>query len=246
MKTLMKFYSVAATALLLSATSLFASLGTGTLTISAPGLVNGDANGPYAVASTSATGPDLGNFDTFCLAYTVDYYNNGKYNYNISTAVQPQAGGYGGEGLGYVSVGTAWLYNQYLSGNAALTGYNDAIQEVIWYLQGQTAPKSATGYTTVLDMVNNAEGASVGDNAKGMYGIYALNLLIGSGSGYAPAAPGDVGGYAQPQLCYLPTNTPQTPPSTSVPEPSTVVAGMLILLPLGISAVRILKNRNAQ
>ncbi|HUZ07000.1 MAG TPA: hypothetical protein VMV89_05875 [Candidatus Paceibacterota bacterium] len=237
MKTTKKLCYVSVVALLLSATNLFATLSTGTLTITAPGLSHGDVNGPYDVVSTPATGADLGNFDTFCLAYTVDYYSGGKYDYVVSTDVEPQAGGFGGTGKGYVTLGTAWLYSQYLDNNAALTGKNDAIQEVIWYLQGQSAPTSASGYDTILDLVDTQFGGNVDNNANGEYGIYALNLLIGTGSGYASAAPGDAHGYAQPQLCYIPA---------PVPEPGTVMAGMLILAPLTASTVRRLrKNKSA-
>ena len=238
MKTIKKLCCFGVAGLLLSATNLFASLSTGTLTITAPGLAHGDVNGPYDVISTPATGADLGNFDTFCLAYTVDYYSGGKYNYDVSTEVLPQAGGFGGTGLGYVTLGTAWLYSQYLDNNADLNGKNDAIQEVIWHLQGQSAPTSATGYSDILDLVDNQLGANVDNNANGQYGIYALNLLIGTGSGYASAAPGDAHGYAQPQLCYI-------PPPASVPEPSTVMAGMLILAPLTVSTVRRLRKNKS-
>jgi len=43
-----------------------------------------------------------------------------------------------------------------------------------------------------------------------------------------------------------PTPTNSTPSSniTSVPEPSTIVAGALLLLPFGISTVRILRKGN--
>ena len=228
---------MAGVATLLATPTLFASLGTGTLTITAPGLAHGDINGPYNVVSTPVTGPNLGNFETFCLAYTVDYYNGGKYNYNISTKVEPQYGNLGGTGLGYITLGTAWLYSQYRSGNVQLTGYNDAIQEVIWYLQGQTSganpsPTSAPDYSYILGLVNGAKGANVLNDADGAYNVYALNLLIGDGTGYAPAAPGDADGYAQPQLCMVP-----------VPEPGTIIAGTLVLLPFGISTFRILRKR---
>jgi hypothetical protein len=235
MKTIKKLYCFGMAGLLFSTTNLFASLSTGTLTITAPGLSSGDVNGPYTVVSTPTTGTDLGDFDTFCLAYTVDYYNGGKYDYVVSTEVQPQFGNSGVAGLGYVSLGTAWLYSQYLDHNAALTGYNDAIQEVIWHLQDQSAPTSATGYNDILALVN-ANVANVNNNANGEYGIYAFNLVIGSGSGFTGAAPGDADGYAQPQLCYIPT---------AVPESSTVMAGMLILAPLTVSTVRRLRKNKS-
>ncbi len=54
--------------------------------------------------------------------------------------------------------------------------------------------------------------------------------------------------------CYKPsppcTTTPpcpKTPPTvTSVPEPSTIVAGALLLLPFGVSTMRILRRHKAQ
>jgi hypothetical protein len=57
-----------------------------------------------------------------------------------------------------------------------------------------------------------------------------------------PIASSVSGDYVQPQLVEL-GNGSQT---SSVPEPSTVFAGALMLLPLGVSAVRIMrKNRRS-
>jgi hypothetical protein len=48
--------------------------------------------------------------------------------------------------------------------------------------------------------------------------------------------------------CKPPCPPPQPPPPhiTSVPEPSTIVAGALLLLPLGVSTLRILRRNKAE
>ncbi len=47
--------------------------------------------------------------------------------------------------------------------------------------------------------------------------------------------------------CQPPCPPPQPPPHiTSVPEPSTILAGALLLLPLGVSTLRILRRHKAE
>lgn len=54
--------------------------------------------------------------------------------------------------------------------------------------------------------------------------------------------------------CYKPVPCPPCPPPcpppvpkiTSVPEPSTIVAGALLLLPFGVSTMRILRRHKSQ
>ena len=146
----MKTFTYAAligAASLLTCSSSYATIsGAGTLKITAPGLSGGDADGPYNVVSTATTGPSLGSFQTFCLGSKVDFVSGQSYDYSISLQVQPFAS----EGLhpnpttalSYVALGTAWLYNQFLTGSIGTLGVNnsqnDAIQLAIWYLQGQS------------------------------------------------------------------------------------------------------------
>ncbi len=66
--------------------------------------------------------------------------------------------------------------------------------------------------------------ATIVGNANGAYGVVALNLWDSNGSSTAPNK--------QPMLGI-------------VPEPSTIIAGALLLLPFGVSTVRILRKNKA-
>ncbi len=225
MKTL-KSIGLIVAASIFTAPSLFAQ-GTGTLTISAPLLP--DVDGPYLVNMiTTSTGPSLGSsFETFCIGSQVDYNSGQSYTYQISTSVQPFTAE-GAGGLQYVALGTAWLYSQFRAGAfGSQTANNDALQQAIWNFQGQVGGV-VNAFTALADA---AVGTANAENvSNGAYGVYALNLSIGSGS----SAPGDVDGFAQPQLCLIP-----------VPEPTTIAAGAMLLLPLGASMVRVVRNRQS-
>jgi hypothetical protein len=230
MKTL-KSIGLIVAASMFTAPSLFAAIiGTGTLTITAPGLP--DVNGPYAVQTTAVTtGPNLGNFETFCIGSQVDYNSGQSYTYSINTAVQPFTTENGG-GLQYVALGTAWLYSQYRAGHigdgSSNDANNDALQAAIWFLQGQAGGINNSFVTLAATAVGGV--ANLENLSNGAFNVYALNLSVGSGN----SAPGDLAGYAQPQLCLIP-----------VPEPATIAAGAMLLLPLGASMVRVLRNRKS-
>jgi len=238
-------------ALLLTSPSLFATIiGTGSLTILAPGY-GPDQAGPYSVSAVVvSSGVNPGSsFQTFCLGSQVDYTPGPGYTYQISDIVEPSGAPPGGVGApGYVTWGTAWLYSQYLGGT--LPGYsgtvnglfNDALQEAIWTLQKQTfngigLTLSAAATADPTDLANDLNallGAAVaaatadniaggdGSNANGAFGVYALDLLTGPNT------------YAQPQLVMVP-----------VPEPSTMIAGALMVVPFLGGAVRGLRRERA-
>ena len=120
---------------------------------------NGDQAGPYdiQIIGSAITGLYVGadslglgqQFQTFCIASTVDY-SPGSYYYQVSSAVQPFAGE-NPQGVSPVVVwGTAYLYNCFLkTPNNSLFGgmtptagsvaneKDDALQEAIWTFQGQ-------------------------------------------------------------------------------------------------------------
>ena len=167
----------------------------------------------------------LGNFETFCLN-KVALANSGQvYNYVSSDNVIPVPAG--ASNPDPVTLGTAWLYSEFRSGGlaSAVGGftYNDAssadqLQQAIWYLEG-----SAGGLNNAFVTAANAalQGLGYGNNsvmnaANGAFGVFALHLTAN-------------GSDAQPVLGM-------------VPEPSTVVAGMLLLLPFGISTFRIIRK----
>jgi hypothetical protein len=244
-KTFIKTCALVGTATLLTTPSLFAALiGSGDLTISAPGLSSGDVDGPYSVVTTSvASGQNLGNFSTFCIGSQVDYYSGGSYAYQISTSVQPFADGTAG-GLSYISLGTAWLFNQYTTGalgdGSKNDAVNNAIQMAFWYLQGQQAGGQNNIYVTDAMNAISGMGGNYLANANGAWGVYALDMSPTNGTGLAP---GDAYNYAQPELCQIP-GSPGFNGSPVIPEPSTVFAASLLLLPLGVSVLRIVRRKS--
>jgi hypothetical protein len=229
-----------AVASLFAAPSLFGQIvGTGSLYITAPNFSSGgDQAGPYVVSDlTVSTGVHpASTFQTFCVGSQVNYTPGNTYNYQISDTVQPA--GSGGVGApGYVTWGTAYLYSQFLSGLLGVGGnssistpgnaINDALQAAIWNLQGQSlsgitlsGPLNIADYNGFLNdaaVAASAAHVSDGSDANGAFGVYALNML---------SAPG---AYAQPELVQIPA---------PVPESSTVFAGALLLVPLGLSVLR--------
>lgn len=206
---------------------------TGTITISAPGLAYNDVDGPYNVVTTSVTsGVNVGSFQTFCLGSQVDYYSGGTYSYEIDTAVQPFYDEANANppnltppsAKTYVALGTAYLYSQFLAGNIGTLGSydsgNDAIQEAIWYLQGQTYGVD----NQYVALASAAVGAgNLENDADGAYGIYAFNLSPGN-------APGDAYNYAQPQLVQV------------LPEPGTIFAAATLLIPFCVGSLRMYRQ----
>jgi hypothetical protein len=229
---------------LFAAPSLFAQIiGTGSLNITAPNYSSGgDQAGPYQIQNlTVSTGViPASSFQTFCIGSQVDYTPGTTYNYQISGSVQPSNVG----GPGYVTWGTAYLYNQFLNGLLGVGGnttlstpgnvINDALQVAIWDLQGQSLSgitlSGSLNTAEVNQFLNDASVAALAanissdeNNANGAFGIYALNMLT------------DAGTYAQPQLVQVPV---------PVPETNTVFAGALLLLPLGLGAWRQIGKRS--
>lgn len=218
-------------AALLTASSAFGSItGTGTLLATD----NLGSLGYFNAQSVSTTiGPNLGSFKTFCLNRNVGAPITGQvYGYTLSDNAFP---GYANPNP--VAIGTAWLYSQFVFNTlsthvAAFNGTynaNYSVQDAIWWFQGD----STFNYSAANnDYVKQAEIAVFGFSggiydtlikttpANSAYGVVAVDLNAAN----QPAA--------QPLLAV-------------VPEPSTIVAGALLVLPFGISGLRILR-RNQQ
>ena len=231
--------AIAAASLLLAAKAGAAYDGTITLTddTSQYSFNNG---GEFAAATTPTAGkPTLGNFQTFCIEYNEEFvpinWGGGQvYNYIISSgATSGDANtGHGSAivaNFDPISIGTAWLYSQFRAG--ALQGYDytsgsgrsataGELQQAIWYFEDEisTIDNNNPFYlAAIAKFAASPDGAFA--NANGAYGVVALNLYSSSG------------GYAQDQLGQV------------VPEPATVIAALLLLMPLGASTFRILQNR---
>jgi hypothetical protein len=163
----------------------------------------------------------LGDFTSFCLNSSVYAYSGTTYNYVSSDTITPANSG----GPANVTLGTAWLYSQFRFG--ILSGYTygnatsaNLLQQAIWYFQG-SAGAAANSFVTLAE---SAVGSSAAFNANGgTYPVFALTLTDPNN---------EVDTYAQPILGMVP----------GVPEPSTIVAGALLLLPFGVSTVRILRK----
>jgi hypothetical protein len=126
------------------------------------------------------------------------------------------------------------MYNQFRLGNATYAGNLNGttaneVQATIWYLQGllngMTDPENSADLSSLINAVlpqlefdTGKNLAALEANGNGAYGVVALNLYDG---------------IDQPQLAQ-------------VPEPTTMIAAALLLLPFGASTLRILRrNRMA-
>lgn len=232
---------------MLFATNLYAAFdGTITLTQVAP-------IGPNGGGQFTAVTSTLGTFQTFCVEINEEFNPGTQYNYIINTGAvsgdtgddaynqRPLSGLPATSGpfnMDNVSLGTAWLYSQFRagtltdnSGNAYNTLANQGtLQMAIWYLEDEGDPLNAnnslvgdqSGNTFVLKAKNALSKtlAQIEADSNGAYGVKVLNIYDNSN------------GFHQDQLAI-------------VPEPTTVVAGALLLLPFGVGMLRILRKNRA-
>jgi hypothetical protein len=221
---------------LVCANSSFASM-TVTLTQNTHAYSGANGGGEFKAVTS-----DNGTFQTFCIDVNDSFTSGKTYNYKISQQT------YAGSGNN-ISIGTAWLYSQFL--DQTLNGYNfndgsgnvasaTLLQNTLWALEGEISSKGIlTGkhinnifYTDLINQFGSIAAAEKDAGADNIYGVAVMNLYsIRNGQTTL----------AQSQLVRVPT----CPPPVSVPEPSTIVAGALLLLPLGVSALKILRRKQA-
>lgn len=177
----------------------------------------GAARGNFSVA-----GSPWGTFDTFCIEGNEFFSPPGSYN-AVPNPLGAVNGGVSGGTPDPVSMGTAWLYKEFRAGT--LSGYTGsgtvaALQNAIWWQEGEiTTDQSANPFILLLPAAWRGYNNAV--NAGGAWGVQALNVTTLDG------------GLAQDQLAI-------------VPEPTTMIAGALLLLPFGASTIRFIrKNRKA-
>jgi hypothetical protein len=189
----------------------------------ATGSVISDANPTLAGYSALTSGS--GYFQTFCIEYNEEFTPGVSYDVTISDRAmygsQPPLGD-------PISIGTAYLYSQFAAGTLAGYDYTYGssrvttagdLQKAIWWLEGEA---NGVKNSFVLDAESalSLNDTTIRYDASGAYNVVVLNL----------GTPGNV----QDQLFIVP-----------VPEPATVIAGLLLLIPLGTSTVRILRKRAA-
>jgi hypothetical protein len=155
---------------------------------------------PYYGIGTKDQGGTSGTFQTFCLEWNEHISLGGtSYDAVLNSENAAVLGGTAAS-LDPISVGTAWLYQQFAAGT--LTGYKyanpgrsntqntaDLLQKTIWYLEDETglgAPAPAPDNIFLLAAINQF-GSLI--NAKASYtgtGVGVLNLDA-SGSSIARA-----------------------------------------------------------
>jgi hypothetical protein len=256
MKTAKYFYAIFGAASLLAAPNLFAAMSitmmdnTGLYSAGNGGefraMVSGvpvDWNSYSTLTSgTVSAGVDGGSwgynpglagqqyFQTFCTELNEDFYPGATYNISsIGTAALYNNTGHPIP----ITMGVAYLYSQFAAGT--LNGYNYALgpqrqttwdlQNAIWDLLGEQNGSLASWVQ--VDLAAGLGNTGWTAAANGAYGVSDMVL--------------DKPGLAQDQLVMTGPASPQTTP---VPEPSTIFAGAMLLLPMGVSAVRILRKKS--
>lgn len=212
-------------------------------------------NGGQFTAVTSG----LGTFQTFCIEYGEEFAPNHAYDYNENTGAV--AGGAGADAtdpntglpMDNLSIGTAYLYSQFRAGtlpnyfNSTQKNNAGALQDAIWYLEneitlsqlqsgfnGASASDSEAFVALAASQTGNSWDSTSGagtvfSDSKGAYGVIALNLFNGPYSTTVTNTAGQTYNLNQDQLAI-------------VPEATTIIAGLLLFLPLGASTLRILRR----
>ena len=216
------------------------AFGTMTVTLSTDSNTGGHGGGAF-YAQTSGNG----NFETFCIDPSHSFTTGKTYNYTISqNTTDPNVSKIGRKTVykdNFISIGTAFLYSQFLDGNLG-DGWTKSdstlLQQTFWALEGEISNVSSilntgnTFYNDLITQFHNISAAEADAGEDNIYGVAVMNLYsIRNGKTTL----------AQSQLVRIPT----CPPPVSVPEPSTIVAGALLLLPLGVSALKILRRKQA-
>jgi hypothetical protein len=237
-----KIYLVVGLAAGMAVPNVFASFD-GTITLTAGTYEN--ANGGEFTATTSG----LGTFETFCIEYQEEFGLGNTYDYNMNSGAV--AGGLGvdatdpntGLPMDNISIGTAYLYSQFRNGGLLISSVAQAgaLQNAIWYLEdeitlAQLSTLNGVDGTYYYDLAKTGTSTTdttVFNDSNGAYGVIALNLFNGPYSTpVTNLTTGITYNLNQDQLAMAP-----------VPEASTVIAGMLLLLPFGMSTLRILRQR---
>jgi hypothetical protein len=166
-------------------------------------------------------------FQTFCTEIAEEFSPGSSYPV---TAIGNSAM-YAGTGHAVpITLGVAYLYSQFAAGTLAGYDYNygsgrsttaGVLQEAIWYLLGESGDGAQLAGLALTDLQNSPIPSTQWmQPADGAYGVGDMVL--------------DNPGQAQDQLVMV-----------AVPEPTTMISGVLLLLPFGASTLRILRRNRA-
>ena len=135
-----------------------------------------------ATVNSGPLGAPGSSFYTFCLEFAEHFSPGSTYNYVINS--KAVAGGAGPEG-DPISLGTAYLFSQYLDSNpASFSGADQrAYQEAIWFLEGEQASEGAgASLLAAVRLALKMNDLGLMADANGAYGVVALNLTNPDGS----------------------------------------------------------------
>jgi hypothetical protein len=178
----------------------------------------------YSMGITRDVNGLTNTFQSFCLERNEYISSGGTYDAVLNTAAVD--GGVGGPEPDPISKGTAYLYYRFAKG--VLSGYNyggseadreasaAALQNAIWWLEGENVPNQAANPFILLLAPNGITNPM--DDSNGAYGVMVLNLYK---AGYA----GNSDYLKQDQLIVT-------------PEPFT-----MLLLGLGLIGVAVIKRK---
>jgi hypothetical protein len=197
------------------------------------GEYNAVTTGGSYLANYSSSAIRNGGFETFCIDKSTTFSYGVAYDASLSSYIVGNSGN-------QLSLGAAYLYSEFAAGS--LSGYNYTttsarqtsaawLQKTLWALEGQYSSTvfgaSNPFYNLLLSEFSTIAGAQA--NAAGAYGVQVLQLTDSCGNS------------VQSQLVQCGTPSPNV---GVVPEPATVVAGALLLLPFGVSTLRIIRRKH--
>jgi hypothetical protein len=256
-KIMKKFYAIIGMAGALMVPSLYANITDNgqfiTITATSGGQYEYGNGGEFtAVVNSGPLAPAGSTFQTFCLEVNENIsWGDNRDNYIINAGAVRGGGGantidpHTGMTMDNISIGTAWLYSQFRAGTLTLDNgggsYFDGnrqanageLQQAIWFLEGESEGVD-NGYVTLAETKTGNTGSLAGVEADshGEFGVVVLNLYNGPAYQTVSAPNGTQYEVNQDMLAI-------------VPEPSTVISGVLMLLPFGASTLRIMRRKAA-